>query len=308
MRIPMLRRVDRRVIRLLAVTAFVSLVLATTGVLWVGGELTAPARSIVGTPPHDLPAESVRIPSESGELLSGWFVPADGERGTILLLHGNRGSRLSMLNRARLFWNAGYSVLLIDLQAHGESPGTQITAGFRESNNVRSAVEYLKSRTPGQRIGIVGVSLGGAATLLASPLDVDAVVLEAVYTTIEEAIDNRIRMRLGPLSPIATALLLVQLEPRLGVPPSRLRPIEHIGRLGCPVMVMAGDCDRRTTIDETRQLFERANEPKELVVFKGAEHVDLEKFSPRHYADCVLPFMNQQLRRPKLQAAKPRSR
>jgi len=53
--------------------------------------------------------------------------------GTIVLMHGVRANRLSMVRRAEMLHRAGYSVLLFDFQAHGESPGSHITMGYLES-------------------------------------------------------------------------------------------------------------------------------------------------------------------------------
>jgi len=52
---------------------------------------------------------------------------------------------------------------------------------------------------------------------------VQAVVLEAVYPAVDVAVENRLRMRLGPLGSAVAPLLLVQLRPRLGVWPSELK-------------------------------------------------------------------------------------
>jgi len=107
-----------------------------------------------------------------------------------------------MLGRARFLTRAGYSTLLIDFQATGESPGEAITFGWRERFDVLASVRYLNARLPGEPVGIVAVSLGGAATLLATPLlEIRAAVLEAVYPSIERAVANRLRMRLGALGP-----------------------------------------------------------------------------------------------------------
>jgi uncharacterized protein len=54
----------------------------------------------------------------------------------VLLLHGVRADRLAMVSRAQLLTRQGFSVLLIDLQAHGATPGEAITLGYRESTDV----------------------------------------------------------------------------------------------------------------------------------------------------------------------------
>jgi alpha-beta hydrolase superfamily lysophospholipase len=262
------------------------------GVAWyIGGQLVSPANRIVGDPPEDIPAESYEIESESGSTLAAWFVSNEQANSTLILLHPIRGNRRSMLERAKLFYEQGFSILMIDLQAHGESPGENITIGFREKHDVVAAVEFAKRKNPNHKIGIVGRSLGGAAALLASPLDVDAIVIESVYPTIAGAVYNRVGMRLGPAKYLVGPALLWQLEPRLGISVSDLKPIDYIGKVDCPILVASGDRDRHTTIRETQLLFEMANQPKQLTVFAGAEHEDLLEFDRELYVSEILAFL-----------------
>jgi hypothetical protein len=57
-------------------------------------------------------------------------------------------------------------------------------------------------------VGVLGCSQGGVAALLApQPLGVDVVVLEEVYPRIGQALENRLRMRVGRLAPILMHLI-----------------------------------------------------------------------------------------------------
>jgi alpha-beta hydrolase superfamily lysophospholipase len=253
--------------------------LATTAV--------APARCVVGAPPDDYPCESITLESRSGAKIAAWYAGANlaaESRGVVVLAHPIRGSRRTMLDRARLFHDAGYATLLIDLRAHGESTGDAITMDHLEREDVRAAVEFARECHPEQPIAVVGWSLGGAAALMASPLDIDALILKEVYPTIEEAVANRTRMRVGPLGPLAATILLTQLEPRLGTTVAELRPIDKIAAAGCPVLVLAGGEDLHTTREQSDALFAAACDPKQCVIFDGAPHVDLMKLPRRQHA------------------------
>lgn len=264
---------------------------------FVAGQLVAARPQVIGSPPADIRATSISLDSESGATISGWYIQADDSRGVIVILHGIRGSRLSMVERARFLNNAGYSIVMIDLQGHGESSGKQITIGHLEKHDVRAAVEFARKQHPNEPIGVIGVSLGGASALLASPLGIDALVIESVYPDIESAINNRVGARLGPLSTLPAWLLLMQLEPRLGIEKSQLRPIDHVSNVGCPIFVISGTEDLHTTAAETRTVFETAKEPKELWLVDGAAHVDLLDNSPREYQSRVREFFDEHLHR-----------
>ena len=263
----------------------------------IGWALSHPVPAEIGAPPAELNAEAVAFPSQSGSTIHGWLSQPPDARGAVLLLPGVRGNRLSMVERAVFLRQNGYSTLAIDFQGTGESSGDAITFGWRERLDVLAAVEYLKARLPGQRVGIIGVSLGGAATLLATPpLQVDAVVLEAVYPSIDRAVFNRLRMRIGPLARLGAPLLLFQLRPRIGIHASDLRPVDHIGRLRCPVLIVAGTLDRHTTVDDTQTLFAAAPPSRELWLIPGAPHVDFMEFAREDYRRRISTFFERTLR------------
>jgi alpha-beta hydrolase superfamily lysophospholipase len=261
-------------------------------ILYAGHTLAAPVPVAIGAPPADLRTEAVEIPSASGSRLRGWLCPVSGSRGVVVLMHGVRANRLSMVDRARFLTRAGYSALLFDFQAHGESPGEHITFGFLESRDARAAVELVRRRFPGQPVAAIGSSLGGASAVLADPpLGLDALVLESVYPAVGVATENRLRIRFGPLGPPLAPLLLAQLRPRLGISPAALRPIDHVGGVGCPVFVLGGTEDRHTPPGETRALFAKAREPKRLWLVPGAAHVDLHGFARAEYERRILEFL-----------------
>lgn len=261
----------------------------------LAGALMATANCPVGPPPRDLPVRTTTLASASGSQIATWYIPVEKAHATVILLHAIRGNRRAMLGRARLFHNAGYSVVMVDLQAHGESLGRNITLGFQERHDVCAAVTFARKINPKHRIAVVGCSLGGAAALLASPLRVDAAVIESVYPTIAEEVHDRIAIRLGPLSDVFAPALLCQLSPRWGISLSELRPIDHLASIGCPVLVAAGDQDQHTTLVETQRLFDAARQPKKLVLFPGAAHVDLLAFNPKRYENEILPFLAEHL-------------
>jgi fermentation-respiration switch protein FrsA (DUF1100 family) len=262
---------------------------------FVAGVLVAANPRHVGKPPVDLNAVAFTVPSDSGSTISGWHTTPAQCDGVVILLHGIRGSRLSMLERARLLHAEGFATIMIDLQAHGESPGDAITLGHMEKHDVRAAVEFARRKHPRQPIGVIGVSLGGAAAVLASPLNIDAAVIESVYPDVDTAIHNRVAARLGLLSSLPSELLLVQLQPRLGISRSELRPIDHIPNIDCPVLVASGTADLHTTAEETQAIYDAAREPKECWLVDGAAHVDLLSHSPVEYRDRVIKFLRSHL-------------
>lgn len=263
----------------------------------VATSLIAPTYGFIGAPPEDLPGgETIALASESGATLAGWHFRAADSRGVVVMFHGVRASRLQMETRARFLLEHGYSVVAVDFQAHGESTGEQITMGYLEQRDVAATLAYARGEHPAESIGVIGASLGGVAAVLALPLDIDALVVESVYPDIRNAVANRVRLWLGPLSPLPTEILLLQMKWRLGVAPQDLRPVERIAGAGCPVLILSGSTDVRTTVAETRELFAAAVEPKELWIVEGAPHVDLYDVAGDEYATRILRFLDASMK------------
>lgn len=268
------------------------------GTIWIAGwALSRPVQNPIGAPPADLAAKVVEITTERGAVVKAWWCPQPGANATVLLLPGIRANRLSMMGRARFLRRAGYSVLLLDFEGTGETQGAHITFGWRERQDVIAAVDFVRGKSPSDRVAIIGSSLGGAAALLATPpLKVDALILEAVYPTIETATNNRLTKYLGPVGKAAGPLLLSQLSLRLGIPARNLRPLDHIARVGCPLLILNGQDDPNTTVRDARALYDLAPDPKELWIVPHAGHVDLHRAEPEEYERRVLAFFDRTLR------------
>lgn len=287
----------------------VLLLALSVAALWLVGEsLSRPVTSVVGAPPATLlNAQSLWMPTDAGHSVAGWFAPGRPGTGAVLLMHGVRADRRSMLGRALFLQRQGFAVLLIDLPAHGESGGERISYGLREGAGLRAALQFLAQRLPQERVGVIGVSLGAATLVLnraslASPAP-SAVVLESMYPSINEAVADRLALHLGEWSRPAAPLLLAQLPLRLGISAAQLRPIDQIGRLGSPLLMLAGDLDQHTRLSETRRLFAAAAAPRSLWVVAGAAHVDLHAFDATAYEARVGAFLRQQLRPANLSAS-----
>jgi pimeloyl-ACP methyl ester carboxylesterase len=272
------------------------LLLGVVGPLSVGELLTRPAPRPVGAPPADLDALPVAIPARDGTAIQSWLTHGPPDAPVVLLLHSIRSDRTEMLGRARFLRALGYRTLLLDLPAHGETPGERITFGLKESAGVASALDYLRERFPGARVGAIGVSLGGAALALVEPAPaLDAIVLEAVYPDLDSAARNRLGLHLGAWAEPLAPLLLAQVRWRLGVAPERLRPVDRIGAIAAPKMVVSGALDRHTTPRDTERLHAAAREPTALWIVKGAGHEDLHRFAPAEYEARIGAFFARYL-------------
>lgn len=272
-------------------------ILLGAAILWLLGSF------LIKVEPHavaldpGLGAQSLTLDAGPGQRVAASFLPAREAgkgKGGILLLHGIHSDRRQMAARAAFLHREGYAVMLIDLPGQGASTAPAVTFGLTEAEGVHAALEELRRRLPGQRIGVIGVSLGAASLVLCRDCPkVDAAVLESMYPSIEEAVEDRLRIRLGALGAPLSRLLLWQLPLRLDIQPAQLRPIARVGSLGMPLLIAAGSADRHTTLAETERLYAAATSPKSLWVVEGAAHVDLHGYARAEYERRIGAFLER---------------
>jgi predicted alpha/beta-fold hydrolase len=140
--------------------------LTITAVGFAGWLLVRPHRTVVGPPPAAFATTSVKITTSDGLVLSGWFVRGAPGAGAVVLMHGVRSDRRENVGVAQELARRRFSVLLFDFRAEGESEGDRISMGALESEDARAALDFVRREMPGEKVGAIGRSMGGAAALL----------------------------------------------------------------------------------------------------------------------------------------------
>jgi fermentation-respiration switch protein FrsA (DUF1100 family) len=199
----------------------------------------------------------------------------------------------------RFLHDDGFTVLAPDFQAHGESPGDHVTFGARESLDAAAAMKFLRDVAPAESIGVIGVSMGGAASLLGpGPIHANAFVLESVYPTIRQAVSDRLATWFGPLRAVGrwfTPAVINIVGSEIGVSEAELQPIARIGRIQAPLLLLAGSKDPYTPLAEAESLYARAPAPKTFWAVQGARHEDLHAFEAAEYERRVGSFLMRYL-------------
>ena len=109
-------------------------------------------------------------------------------------MHGIYASRQAYAAQAAWLSQQGFGVLTIDLRGHGDFASAAHSFGWTNSRDARAGFGWLKTRQQGAPVGVIGISLGGAAALIGDdgPLPAQAFVLVCVYSDIDNAIRNRV--------------------------------------------------------------------------------------------------------------------
>lgn len=219
--------------------------------------------------------EDVTFTSVDGNQLSGWYLPPTQKAVTIIMTHGFFRSRYEMLERGVALWREGYGVLLYDLRRHGQSRAEFSSIGYYERHDVSAAIKFIRARAPENRIVLMGISMGAAATLLAAAEEngLLAVVSESSFLSFSDTVRHHVRLVGLPTFPFASLLTRFTAW-RLNFNAADFDLLRAVGKIKCPILFIGGTADRRMPNESVLEpLFAAASNPlKRKFIVEGAQH------------------------------------
>ena len=225
--------------------------------------------------PDALKYEEVFVRTIDREKLHGYFLPAAVETDhTIIYLHGNAENVSSWYEACvEIQKHVNVNALIVDYRGYGKSTGNPTIEGV--INDALATYDFLIERkiSP-ENISVYGRSIGGAVALeLASKRTVKSVVVQSSFTSLMD-----IGKELYPFVP--QSLINVRFW----------NSVELIKRIQIPVLISHGDRDEIVPVSHSYKLFEAANNPKKLIILKGAAHNDISSYFNEEYFSVLKEF------------------
>jgi len=235
--------------------------------------------------------EDAAIETNDGLTLSGWYIPSQN-RAAVIVTHGAFSNRVGHLEQAAALAKRGFGVLLLDLRAHGDSEGSTATFG---GEDIRAAAAYLQARpdVDPERIGAMGLSLGGGAVLQAAARStaIQAVVADGpgpgTYKDWPDP-ESLLDWMYVPFDWVWFKVL-----EREGVTATEAM-LDVIGNIAPrPILIIAGAKPSLELF--ARDYFEAAGEPKEMWAIPEAGHAQTWAARPEEYANRIVRFFEAAL-------------
>ena len=250
--------------------------------------------------------KDVAIDASDGAKLRGWLAtPERGNQNVVLLFHGVSDNREGMAGFAEMFLGHGYSVLLMDSRAHGESGGALASYGLNEASDVHRWVGWLKSTVqPGCIFGL-GESMGAAILLqsLHEEPSFCAVVAESSYQNFREIgfdraaqfthTSNWVARTLGRPA-IEAGLLYARI--RYGLDLTLVSPETAVAASRVPVLLIHGSNDVNTPPRHSVAIKARNPNGVSLWIVPGAVHTGASRAEPEEFQRRVLEWFKRRPR------------
>lgn len=301
----------RRWIKRLSAALLVGLAVFVFGIapFWLAGLATTrrfqfPDSENAGLTPvsFGLASEDVAFRTPDGVTLKGWWVPAAGARGTVVLVHGLNRSRIEMVKKVPFVHRAGWNALLFDLRHHGASEGGSTTFGDRERHDVLAAKAFARGRAAGPVV-LWGVSLGAAAATLAAAQDpdVDGLVCDSSYRSLRDTVRHHLGLfrafrwwlQLVPSWPVGGEVVW-WMGRRGGFDPDAVDVLSAAARLsGRPVLFVCNSGDRRMPAEIAFELKAAAGQRARLLVVPGTSHGGAWREGTAAYESAVAQLLDE---------------
>ncbi len=269
-----------------ATTAIVVLGLAALlllGLRWLEPAMIYfPESAIRNTPAGGgMEYREIDFPTEDGETLKGWWIPAAGEEGgeagpVLLFFHGNAGNREHRLHNLLGLHKVGIPVFIFDYRGYGGSSGKPSEEGLLRDG--AAAYDWLRGEVGERPIVFFGRSLGGAvAANVALRRPAAGLILESTFSNIPE-----MARRVLPIPGIG---LLVR---------SRFDTLAAVRKLTLPLVIIHGDADEMIPFSMGQALFETSGSTdRAFHAVPGGHHNDTYLTAGEAYFPWIVSFLKR---------------
>ena len=227
--------------------------------------------------------QEISIPTKKNKKLYGWWVPAKNpnneNKPTIILIHGWSRNVDRVMSFIKQLHPAGYNLLAFDSRCHGKSDDDKFSSMVKFMEDIRAAIDYSE-KLPNvdiNSVGVLGLSIGGAATIYAAALDkrIKSVVTGGAFAHPTKVMEIEFKKRKIPYYPFIW-LIFKYMEFRIGAKFDEIAPSNNIMKSNANIFLIHGIDDVTVPIEQANELFQAGNPDK----------VKLWKVDGKGHSDC----------------------
>lgn len=241
----------------------------------------------------------------------GWLLRGADRSPAVILIHQYGADRSYFLDLGiKINEVTNFTILMLEQRGHGESPVLWTSFGGCESEDIYSAIDFLKGlktesgsqQINHESIGIYGVELGGYAGLVAAAnnQNIKALAIDSVPMTSDQIISKAIQKRYPFMSSITSSIAQLGTYPYFQSCYKHAPICAEANRVSNrKVLVLAGADDpdlQQSTIEISKCLPNQAgNEVKTDLSLSGTNLVNNSMEQADAYNQRIIEFFKKSL-------------
>jgi fermentation-respiration switch protein FrsA (DUF1100 family) len=211
---------------------------------------------------------STREGRHRGLAYSLWLPDGPPTWPGVVIVHGADSRKENHADFARLATANGWAALSFDLPGHGDSEG-EFSGSAIEDVIAMADLLAVQPGVEGERIALRGSSLGGFLSLRAAAAAPQIAGVIAICPASEDHLargvrQGRFEMRVGDAVDLEAWLAAQDIG----------EAVERIA--GRPLILMHAEGDTQIPSEHSEELYERAGEPRKLVIVPGGAHTTVQ--------------------------------
>ncbi len=245
------------------------------------------------------PHEDVYLRSGDGLRLHATWFPVGDQKKTVICFHGYTSRGMSdYIGLSGYYMKRGYSMLLVDERAHGDSEGEYIGFGCLDRMDALNWIEWLIHRTGEEtQILLHGTSMGGATVLMASglklPKQVKGIISDCGFTSAKEVFTHVLNtMYHLPAFPVIPGADLVN-KKLAGYGMDECNAKREVAKAKVPILMIHGSNDTFVPFQMCNEIYDCIASPKKKLIVDGAAHAESYYKDTEKYEQALTEFFQE---------------
>lgn len=201
--------------------------------------------------------EEITLITQDGVKLQAWYLKPTDNKHMVIFLHGNAGNLETRVDKLKQLIEMGYGYIIPAWRGFGKSGGKPTMLGLYK--DAEATINFVKER--GYNLSetiLIGESLGtGIAAEMATRHKFKGLFLITPYMSIAE--------RANELYPMMLARHLTK---------DNFNVIDKVASINQPILIIHGTNDDVVPYRHSEEIFNKANEPKKLIIYPDVGHCD----------------------------------